>query len=363
MERYVRALIKEIERWQQPMEKERMATLFLGGGTPSLLPLDLMAELMGALKRGFTFAEEGEWTLEANPDVISEKALLVYRELGFNRLSLGLQAIQPNLLSMLGRRSGAEQFLAAVSQARAAGFNNINADLMASLPGQRAEDLISSVDFAIASGVEHVSLYCLVVHDATPLGKKISAGELIQPDEDSDREMFETACTHLNKAGLHRYEISNFARSGCQSRHNRVYWENKPYLGLGVAAASSLQGRRWSNVESLDEYCIRIKQGEETWEQQETISEKESAFETLMLGLRLVEGVDRRRFEARYGFDYVLAHEPLFKKWQQAGFATVGENALCLSAKGLDVQNALLVELMLTMEKSDLGMDAKAIKR
>lgn len=350
MERYVSCLMREMDRWAPALEGRSVSTVFFGGGTPGLLPPELTARLAERIRSRFDCRADGEWTLESNPETTDLERAQQWRAMGFNRLSLGLQAAQPALLAMLGRRADAGRLLAAAQEARQAGLDNLNVDLMASLPGQRMEDLLASVDVAVRAGASHISLYALVVHEDTPLGREIGSGVLAQPGEDEDRDMFEAACRRLEAEGYGRYEISNFARPGRESRHNLVYWRRGDYLGLGASAASCDGGRRWCNEADLEAYCRRMEAGAAPWNEVETLSEADKAFETLMLGLRLTRGIDRAAFRERFGYDCAVRFRPLLARWIRAGLARLTGERLALTAAGLDVQNALLVELMEAME-------------
>jgi len=346
MHRYADCLIREMALWAPQLRGRTVDTVFFGGGTPGLLPIPIMRRITDALRGSFDLSQVTEWTLESNPEITTAEKCAAWLNMGFDRLSLGLQAAQPELLTMLGRRATPEHFLAAVRAARQAGFGRISADLMASLPGQRAEDLIGSIDLAASAGVDHISLYSLVVHEDTPLGAEVLSGARPQPDEDEDRDMFAAACDRLAALGYHRYEISNFARPGQESRHNLAYWLRQDYLGLGAAAASCDGAHRFTNRFDPEDYCRAMEAGESPVEEQETLGREDEAFEMLMLGLRLTAGVSRRAFAAAFGYDPVTRHESTIARWQTAALAEVTDDALRLTPAGLDVQNALLVEIM-----------------
>lgn len=346
MARYVDCLLKEMALWSPRLQGRPVTTIFFGGGTPGLLPISLMRRITEGLRENFDLSQVTEWTLESNPEITDREKCAAWLAMGFDRLSLGFQAAQPQLLAMLGRRAAPEDFLRAVSAAREAGFTRISADLMASLPGQSTGDLTGSIDLAVSAGVDHISLYSLVVHEETPLGADILAGLLSQPDEDADRDAFAAACDHLAVLGYDRYEISNFARPGQESRHNLVYWQRGDYLGLGAAAASCDGTHRFTNRFDMDDYCRALEAGESTIDEQETLTREDEAFETLMLGLRLTEGVSRAAFAEKFGYDFALRHASIFERWCSAGFAVLTPDHLRLTPSGLDVQNALLVEIM-----------------
>jgi len=334
--RYVDAVLREAQPWQGEVN-----TLYLGGGTPSLLPAAVMERLLIGLKQQFIFMS-GERTIEANPESVTAEKLACWKELGINRLSMGLQAAQMRFSDVLGRRCDKEVFERACRLARDAGFDNISADLMTGLPGQHQHDLTESLKLLFAWGVDHISLYELTLQESTPLGKRVKAGELRQPPEDEDRQMFHAACKALRENGYVRYEISNFAKPGKESRHNLVYWHREPYLGLGPAAASLMGNKRWTNTGSLETYIENPRSDR----QDETICDGEAAFEAFMLGLRLSEGISWADFWERYQFDLQEKLNIHFSDWKKAGLATVNERGIALTDAGMDVQNPLLVDCM-----------------
>ena len=335
--RYVNAVLREADTWRGG----EVETLYLGGGTPSLLPPPVMERLMAGLAARFDFPE-GEHSIEANPESVTAEKLACWKGWGINRLSMGLQAVQPRFSEVLGRKCDRDAFERAYCLARDAGFDNINADLLTGLPGQKQYDLTGSLDFLFSLGVEHISLYELTLQEDTPLGKKVMQGLLRQPPEEEDRQMFRAACQRLRESGYERYEISNFAKPGRESRHNLVYWRRKPYLGLGPAAASMMGNKRWTNADHLEQYLADPQSGR----QEENLTDMDAAFETFMLGLRLTEGIRWRDFKDLYRFDLKEKLSERFSVWEKAGLAAMDEQRIALTDAGMDVQNPLLVECM-----------------
>lgn len=294
--RYIRALIREINQ-NRGLEAQ---TLYFGGGTPSILPLDLAAQIVQACRQAFSL-QEGEMSLEANPATVDVEYLAGLREAGVNRLSLGVQSFVGAELKLLGRLHDASQAEEAFSWARAAGFDNINIDLIFGLPGQVLEAWQRSLDNAVKLAPEHLSLYHLTLDEATPLAQAIARGEFSLPDADLAAEMYLLAEDMLQEAGYEHYEISNWAKPGRRCQHNLIYWKNQPYLGLGAGAHSYLNDCRFANAASPLEYIQSLEHGLSSVAQREELGEVVGRAETMFLGLRLAEGIDENEFAARFG--------------------------------------------------------------
>jgi oxygen-independent coproporphyrinogen-3 oxidase len=285
----------------------RARTLYFGGGTPSILPLDLLAGLLHALRLTFHIPPDAEVTLEANPGTVPPAYLRGLRELGVSRLSLGAQSAHDDELRLLGRIHTWAETVEAVEAARAAGFDNLNLDFIYGLPGQTLTRWQETLEAALRLEPEHLSLYALTVEEGTPLKARIAAGELPLVDEDLVAEMYELAEEMLEEAGFLHYEISNWARHSPLAplrfvcRHNLTYWRNEPYLGFGAGAASWWEGRRWTNVRHPADYIARLEAGRSPAEEVEEIPPRLEIGETMMMGLRLAEGVSDGRFHARFG--------------------------------------------------------------
>ena len=309
-------------------------TVFLGGGTPTVMPASFFYELFRALPPP---APDAEITVEAN----SGETLWALRDCGVNRLSIGLQAWQGRLLAGLGRVHTQEDFMATYESARRAGFGNINVDLMYALPGQSMEDWEETLDRVAALGPEHISAYSLTPEVSTPLWRRIQSGETTLPDEETDRRMYHLCRERLAGFGYSHYEISNFAKPGRECKHNLVYWTRKPYIGVGLGASSFFRGRRWRNTNDLDMYCANgfDFSGEEATE----LTHADAMAEAMFLGLRLIRGVDCAGFAHAYG----AAIDDVYGKWigrmEAEGLLEYGRANealhLRLTAKGLDLYN------------------------
>ena len=312
----------------------KIATVYLGGGTPTCLRTEQLLGLLAEAKACFDIAPGAEVTVEANPGTVDAAKLAALREAGVNRLSLGAQAMQDALLETLGRIHRWADVERAVSDARSAGFDNISLDLMYGLPGQTPADFRASLDAALSLSPRHLSLYSLIVEENTPFHVRYADHPELLPGEDALCEMADDALWMAESAGLLRYEISNYAQPGFASQHNLGYWLRRDYLGIGCAAHSLLHNFRWGNAATLEGY-LAGKRDEEI-----VVSEEEARFERLMLGLRLVDGI---AWGEQALFDQF---RPALEKLRMRGLMEWDEERVWLTPRGLDVQNRVLAELM-----------------
>ena len=325
MPEYVSAVMEEIKMWGDGLGGEtRVATIFFGGGTPSLLPVKDVAKILDACQGSFTCETGMEVTLESNPGDLSVEHLEGLRGVGVNRLSIGVQSFNDTHLLALTRRHSAEEAERAFVMAREAGFDNVNLDLMFGLPRQALEDWKESVDRVIRLGPEHLSLYALTLEEGTPLHRDVYRGAMPEPDADLAAEMYSYAIEALGESGYGQYEISNWARPGRECRHNLVYWRNEEYVGIGAGAHSFLGGCRFAEERNPRRYMNRVKELQEKggWgllamgdsealaktlrrsgpvTEVEVISDLVEMGETMMMGLRLMDGVSGEGFLGRFG--------------------------------------------------------------
>ncbi len=306
---YTAALVQEIKAAGVAHSRPPVKTIFLGGGTPTVLPAELLAAILKACRDAFDLLPDAEITSEANPGTVDVSKFAALAALGVNRLSMGVQSFAPAELEFLGRIHSADEAVVAMAAARAAGLHNVNLDFIYGLPGQTLAIWRATLQRAIDLAPEHLSLYALTVEEGTPFGDWAAAGRLSYPDPDLAADLYELADELLTAAGYQQYEISNWARGdlgadtnpryACQ--HNLTYWRNQPYLGLGPGAHSSLNGQRWAALRSVPAYIERVEQGDSTLDFTETIDEQLAMAETMLLGLRLVrEGVSYADFAERH---------------------------------------------------------------
>ncbi len=338
--RYVDAVIREITRRGAETGHPKADTIFLGGGTPSLLDESQVTRILDALFEAFPIEKGAEITCECNPETLTTPFAQALRKAGVNRLSIGAQARQARLLRLIGRIHNWEKVIASVEIARKAGFDNINLDLMFGLPSQTVLDVRETLDAAIAISPTHLSCYGLIVEEGTPICRDVTVGKLALPDEEVDRDMYELARQTLAEHDFHQYEISNFAREGYACRHNVGCWTRVPYLGFGCAAHSFFEESRTMNPSKLDAYLA----GEEP--KMEHISKEEARFESMMLGLRTTRGVKNGDFAHMHGMSICEAFGEKLDKPINRGLLEWYQDALRLTRLGMDLQNSVLVDLM-----------------
>ncbi|HEV8420843.1 MAG TPA: radical SAM family heme chaperone HemW [Actinomycetota bacterium] len=322
---YVDALAREAGLWAEEWKGTEFASLFFGGGTPTTLPASRLEKLLGQLQRMFSFVPEAEITSEANPDTVDESYLLELLKAGITRLSMGVQSFDPTVLASLERVHSPEAAIRAFAAARAAGFGNVNLDLIYGAHGETLASWRHTLERAIELGPEHLSCYALTIEPATPLGRKVAAGLVPPPDPELQADMYELACRTLADAGFEHYEVSNWARPGYRCTHNMGYWEGRPYLGLGAGAHSYRGDVRWWNVRPPQQYMAAVASGRKPIGGEERLTDEEQRLERLLLGLRVADGilanqVDRSRVESllregmaeRHGLQLALTERGLF---------------------------------------------------
>jgi oxygen-independent coproporphyrinogen-3 oxidase len=338
--RYVDAVVREIVRRGEETGHPSADTIFIGGGTPSLLDPAQIARIFDALHEAFPMAVDAEITSECNPGTLTHGLADALFAAGVNRLSLGAQAAQSHLLQLLGRIHLWRQVADSVKIVREAGIENINLDLMFGLPSQTVADFRETLAEALALEPTHLSCYGLIVEDGTPIARDIAEGKLAIPDEETEREMYELARRTLAEHGFLQYEISNFAREGYACRHNLGCWKRVPYLGFGCAAHSFFDERRTMNPSRLDAYL----EGEPP--KIERIAREEARFESLMLGLRMTCGVKDEDFTRMHGLSIRDAFGDKLNKSLDNGLLEWRNGALRLTRHGMDLQNTILVDLL-----------------
>jgi putative oxygen-independent coproporphyrinogen III oxidase len=319
----------------------RYDTLYLGGGTPSLLTAEQLAVLLKSLQEHFAFSPDTEITLEANPDDLSPQILRRYLELGINRLSLGVQSFDDRELAFLGRRHDVSQSLRAIAWAREAGFTNLGLDLIYGLPEQTVDQWQRNLETALGFCPEHLSCYQLTIEAGTPLARRQAERQFQCLSEETEREFFLFTSKCLEGAGYLHYEISNFARgSENRSRHNSKYWNHTSYLGLGPAAHSYKDGRRWWNHRSLKDYCQALSGGGPPVVDEEVLTPEQARLEVLYLGLRTREGVGLPLLPELDQSQIVL------QEIVRAGLAEVRDDRLIPTREGLVVADRLALGFM-----------------
>jgi oxygen-independent coproporphyrinogen-3 oxidase len=334
-ERYLEAVLAEMAR----AEEGHADTLYLGGGTPSLMAPGRLGRLVDKARQRFHLPPGAEVTVEANPGDLDLGGLRHLKAAGANRLSLGAQAFDDDVLREMGRHHRSADTLDACRLARSAGFENVSLDLILGWPRESPARWRHGLDTLLALEPEHVSLYVLEIEGRTVLTHRQRQGRLELPDEDLVADMYLEAVDRLGEAGLARYEISNFARQGFASRHNRKYWDDAPFLGLGLSSHSYRQGRRWWNLDRYATYCRAVESGHGPLAGERRLSRLERAQEALFTGLRRAEGVDLGGFQRTHGIDVAAAWAAPLAEIEEAGLAHITDGRLRLTDRGMLLSN------------------------
>ena len=341
IEEYVQALIREIKSVESMKEMYQVVTIFVGGGTPSVLEGEQIERIFEAIRERFGLDDESEITIEANPGTVTREKMQAYKRAGINRISFGLQSANNEELKKLGRIHTYEEFLESYMLAREEGFDNINIDLISAIPNQTVESWKSTVDKILKLQPEHISAYSLIVEEGTPFekmyGEDGSKKEEL-PSEEEERMIYQKTKEWLKEAGYERYEISNYAKKGYACRHNLGYWERKEYLGLGLGASSFIGNVRFQNTSEMKIYLQCADNEEKRIENREVLTKEEELEETIFLGLRKMQGILKREVESFCG-------EQIEKMICQ-GFLEEKEGRIRLTDKGIDISNYVFAEIL-----------------
>lgn len=322
------------------------ATVFMGGGTPTVLSVAQLGELLAMLRQHVRLEAVCEWTVEANPGTLTPEKTAVLRAAGVNRVSLGVQTLRDDALRRWGRIHSAAEAHASFELLRAAGFDNLGVDLMYALPGETTAQVLQDVCGMLAWHPEHMSCYALSFEPGTPLAEQAQRGQVTEVPDEEQAEQYHAVRQAMLAAGFQHYEISNFARPGRACRHNLNYWRGGDYVGCGPAAHGHLAGRRSANVENLDEYCRRIEAGGSACDFEERLLPEAKARETLVVGLRLLDGVDLAEFQQQTGFDARVLVGAALERLTDLGLLHLQEGRLRLAERSLFISNRVLAELI-----------------
>lgn len=358
IDKYVKSLINEIEYYGERYGKQGtnvpITSIFFGGGTPSLLESRYIKAIMKKLKDSFYIEESAEITIECNPGTANEEKLNTYRELGINRISIGLQSANDEELKSIGRIHTFDQFMTIYNEARKAGFDNINVDLMSALPYQTLDSYKETLYKIIELNPEHISAYSLILEEGTCLCKKIEelereGKETGLPDEDTERNMYYETKTILEEKGYFRYEISNYAKKGKECKHNIAYWRRNDYIGLGIGAASYIEGVRMKNISDINEYISieRVPSSSEDESETEILTNEDKMAEFMFLGLRMVEGISVKDFEQEFYKEFNEVYGDITKKHIEDGLLIQSGENIRLTDLGMDVSNTVMSSYIL----------------
>ena len=347
-DRYVHAICLEIERWREVQQPALADTIYFGGGTPSLLAPAQIESILQSVHRRFTVTPDAEITLEINPGDGGSRGEFFreLRRLGINRASFGAQTFDDSELKQLGRTHDARDIELTFQQLREAGFDNLNFDLIASLPGQKLAGWQRNLARAMELRPEHLSLYLLDVHEGTPLADQIKRGMRPQPDEDLAAEMYSTMIDTVTAAGYEHYEISNFCLPGFESRHNSKYWNGAPYYGFGNSAHSyDGQQSRWANQRDVAKYAELIEKNQSPIVERTDLSDDDARSESIFLGLRLMRGIDLDNYRARFGRDLREEYNGELDRLSEAGLIKVDNERVRLTSRGALLSNEVFATL------------------
>lgn len=348
---YVSAMIQEIQSYQELSGEYEVQTIFLGGGTPSLLTPEQIEKIFTTIYHIFSVNENAEITMEMNPGTVDIEKLRAMKAAGVNRLSIGLQSAQNEELKMLGRIHTYEEFLETWKLTEQAGFKNRNIDLMSALPGQTMESYKDTLSKVLALEPEHISAYSLILEEGTVFYDWYEKGKLDRgawklPSEEEEYAMGELTIQRLAEAGMHRYEISNYAKSGKECRHNLGYWDRVEYLGIGAGSSSLIKGERFDHIRDRKAYIEKIRNGESILIDREILSVESQMEEFMYLGLRKIEGVSRTDFQNYFGKNVDDVYGEILDKLEEEQLLEFSGDRIRLTHRGMDVSNCVLAEFL-----------------
>ena len=339
-ERYVGALVNEIESWNEVETPRACDTIYFGGGTPSLLSASQLATIRDAVHARFRVATGSEITLELNPGTVTRDALREFRSLGVNRASFGAQTFDDDELARLGRSHSTRETVQTFEWLREAGFANVSFDLIAGLPGQTIAAWQRNLVRSLALRPEHLSFYLLEVHEGTPLAEHIRIGKQPRPNADLAAEMYQLMLESACAAGYEHYEISNLCRPGWESRHNTKYWNGTAYYGFGCSAHSyDGAGQRWANERNVLRYIEAIEQGSDVVVERTALTPEDIRAEAAFLGLRLMRGLNTRQYQDHFGVDLLIEHREELKQFHEAGLIEFDGDLIRLTRSGALLSN------------------------
>lgn len=342
---YFDALKKEMEIRAEEIGSREISTVYFGGGTPSSVKSEFITETLDHIYSAYNIRSDAEITVEANPESLTPEKAEALKKAGFNRLSMGLQSANNSTLKRIGRIHSFETFLKAFNDARSAGFDNINVDLMFSLPKETMEDFRNSLSAVTTLSPEHISTYSLILEEDTDLFKDYENG-LYTEDDLLDRDMYHECMSELKKKGYEHYEISNFAKKGYHSRHNTYCWDYEEYLGFGINASSFFGGVRMKNTSSLNEYLSCMACGEISLEENQKLFKKDMMGEYVMLALRKTEGLDIKAFSGRFQEDFEETFKEEIAESIEDGLAEIRDGRFRLTCRGLDFASTVMMKFI-----------------
>lgn len=340
---YSKALASDIESYS----RRSIRTIFIGGGTPTYLTLEAWSNIKKAID-GLKKSEDLEFTVEGNPGTFTKEKLKFLKEMGVNRLSIGLQCWQNNILEKLGRIHTVQDFIKSYEMARNIGFENINVDLMFGLPDQNIEQWEETLDKVVELNPEHISCYSLIIEEGTPFCSMDQKGKLILPEEEIERKMYRYGIKFLKSKGYTQYEISNFSKPGKECKHNLVYWNLQEYIGCGAGAHSYIDNLRYRKNEDIQKYIKNIRENKNLELDKHENSKEDNIEEFVFMGLRKISGISITEFNSRFGVDIYNVYPNVIKKYVDNGMIIYKDDKLFLSKRGIEVSNSVMCDFILT---------------
>lgn len=349
---YRTALFSEMDHYSGLCKDYEIKSIFVGGGTPSLMSEDFHEELLCKIGEMTLIGKNAEITMEANPDSILQRDTKRLRSAGYNRLSIGMQSFDDTLLKKIGRIHDSRQSRLAFEHARRGGFNNISIDLMYGLPGQKIKEWERDVVIAADElSPEHISAYSLIINKDTPMQGLLEKSPELFPEDDEERDMHHLCTDLLRDKGYNQYEISNYSMAGFESSHNKTYWERGEYLGLGIAAHSFIGSRRFSNADTMDGYFKRIKEDGNGVVQSEILTKRDALFEEIFLGLRMTRGIDMSILGQKYEIDFFETFKETINNLKYNGIMMIENERLFLTRRGMDISNGVFLEFLKVIDQ------------
>ncbi len=346
IDEYIEYLLGEIKEYKELLKEYIVKTIFIGGGTPSYIGGQHIGRILEYIYKNFNVEALEEVTIETNPGTLNREKLKLYKEYGINRISIGVQSLNDNLLKNIGRVHTSVDFYRNFDLIRNLNFKNVNVDLMFGLPNQTMEDCKETLEKITKLDIEHISYYSLILEENTLMDKWYKEGKIRLAEEEMERDMYHFGINFLKDQGYKHYEISNFAKDGLECKHNLFYWQLKPYIGFGLAAHSNLKDKRYWNYSNFKDYYNSLDENRFPIDGEETINREMAIAEYLIMGLRLIEGVDKNDFFNRFKIKVEDLYEELLIKYKEQGLLYIDDEWIRFTPKGLDLSNIVYVDIL-----------------
>lgn len=345
-QRFITALLEEIKSYRNISESYVVDTIFLGGGTPSYLKPENIGLILDEIKNNFCLSNDAEITMEANPNTITKENVIKYKQYGINRMSVGIQSLDNNVLKSIGRLHNSDEALNALGVIKEAGIDNINADVMFNIPGQTVECIVDTLNKIISMDVKHISFYSLKLEEGTPMYKMEEKGLIHMVDDEDERGMYYAGRDVMENKGFLQYEISNFSKIGYECKHNIKYWTGGDYIGFGPFAHSCFNDKRYNNLSDIKLYCDNINNPHIYRQLNEVLTRDSKIFEYIMLRLRMNKGINFEDFKNQFNEDFKVKYGGQLNKLEDYGLIILDDTSIRLSKKGMDVSNFVFEEFL-----------------